>query len=448
MAARRTGLQVVVCEQADRVGGLAASTEVGGIRVDLGSHRLHPSMPAEVRAEIDRILGDDLQVRRRRGRIRLDGRWLAFPLRPGDLLRRASPSFLVGVARDLALAPWRRPDGDDFASLVEAHMGPTVAQRFYLPYARKLWDTDGSRLSGELYRRRVSGGSAAGLVRRALTRPSGSGTTRGTFLYPRRGFGQLSERLANDLVAAGVDLRLSSPVTSLRTTGAGGEGLAVGLGPGVSIEAPTVVSTLPTSVVVALSEPSPPPAVVASVARLRHRGMVLVYLVLEGPQFSPFDAHYLVDPAVATSRVSEPTRFRDGPDPSDRTVLCAEVPAWVGDERWRADDAAVVDGVLDDLARSGFGPLAAVESRVVRVPRVYPVYELGHEADQAVVEAWAASIPGLVLVGRQGLFAHDNTHHALAMGWAAGACLQPDGTLDGPAWTRAREGFRDHVVED
>ena len=32
--------------------------------------------------------------------------------------------------------------------------------------------------------------------------------------------------------------------------------------------------------------------------------------------------------------------------------------------------------------------------------------------------------------GRQGLFAHDNTHHALAMAYAAVDCLREDGTFD------------------
>ena len=46
------------------------------------------------------------------------------------------------------------------------------------------------------------------------------------------------------------------------------------------------------------------------------------------------------------------------------------------------------------------------------------------------------------------LFVPDNTHHALAMGTAAAACLGADGSFDARAWEGVREGFRDHVVED
>ena len=50
--------------------------------------------------------------------------------------------------------------------------------------------------------------------------------------------------------------------------------------------------------------------------------------------------------------------------------------------------------------------------------------------------------------GRQGLFAHDNTHHALAMAWAAADAARPDGQVDAAAWSRARAAFAAHVVED
>ena len=70
---------------------MAASFEVGGQRVDHGSHRLHPSAPPPVRALLDELLGADLQERRRNGRLHLAGRWIGFPLRAADLARSVPP---------------------------------------------------------------------------------------------------------------------------------------------------------------------------------------------------------------------------------------------------------------------------------------------------------------------------------------------------------------------
>jgi hypothetical protein len=55
---------------------------------------------------------------------------------------------------------------------------------------------------------------------------------------------------------------------------------------------------------------------------------------------------------------------------------------------------------------------------------------------------------GLVTFGRQGLFAHDNTHHALAMAYALNDCVSDSGTLDRAKWASCRHAFQHHVVED
>jgi hypothetical protein len=56
-------------------------------------------------------------------------------------------------------------------------------------------------------------------------------------------------------------------------------------------------------------------------------------------------------------------------------------------------------------------------------------------------------VPNLLVYGRQGLFAHDNTHHALYMAYAATDCLV-DGVFDQEKWKAYREIFATHVVED
>jgi hypothetical protein len=49
--------------------------------------------------------------------------------------------------------------------------------------------------------------------------------------------------------------------------------------------------------------------------------------------------------------------------------------------------------------------------------------------------------------GRLGLFAHDNTHHAMVMAYDAVAALAGGG-WDRQAWAAARARFASHVVED
>jgi protoporphyrinogen oxidase len=398
---------------------MAGSFEVAGIRVDYGSHRLHPAVAPDILAELREMLGGDLQLRPRRGRIRLADRWIGFPLRTSDLVRRLPPSFALRAARDGLTGPLRRARRDTYAEEVRAGLGPTMVEAFYGPYARKLWGVDPGQLSGDLARRRISARSPAALARRLL-RP----TT--TFLYPRRGYGQISEALADAAVASGVELCLGSAMTSVR--------------PGADHH---TWSTLPPAALAALTDPpGPDPG-------LEHRAMVLVYLVVDRPRYTDFDAHYFPDPRTPVSRLSEPKNYRrSDDDPAGHTVLCAELPCWIGDGTWTADPARLADRVADALARDGLPATdhAAVEVR--RLPTVYPVLTPGYEGRVAELESWADGQPNLVLLGRQGRFVPDNLHHVLAMGRDVAAALGPDGRFDIAAWRAARARYADHVVED
>jgi protoporphyrinogen oxidase len=211
-----------------------------------------------------------------------------------------------------------------------------------------------------------------------------------------------------------------------------------------------VLSTLPAGVTTSLyAEADVDPVTRRAAASLSYRGALLVYLVVPRRPYSPFDAHYFPELRVPMARVSEPANYRSAAaDPPDHTVLCAELPASPSEEWWSLDDDAL--GRLDAtaLVAEGLPDPTPVDVAVRRVEHVYPVYRLDHAAHQQALEAWAERRGELVLFGRQPLFAHDNTHHALAMARAVASCLGLGGAFDRERWSALRDGFRDHVVED
>jgi protoporphyrinogen oxidase len=438
--AAKAGHRVTILERSDRVGGLAGSFDVGGMRVDHGSHRLHPATPPYLLAELSRLLGGDLQERPRHGRIYLEGRWIAFPLQAADLVRNLPRSFGLAAGRDAALSPLRRAQGETFADLLLAGLGPTMCERFYFPYARKMWGLEPEDIDGEQARRRVSG-NAAGKLLRKLT---GSGRAGAVFYYPRNGFGQLWETLAGAASGEGAEIRLGAAVERV---GKLDGGFRVTAGE-ENIDSALLWSTIPLPALARLFDPAPPDVVLEAASRLRSRAMVLIYLVLPVARYTEFDAHYVPDAGTPVTRISEPKNYRSGDDPPDRTVLCAEVPCAVGDEVWSAADAHLGTMVREALTGMGLPEADPVEVVVRRVPAAYPVYDLGYSDSFETLLQWAESVPGLLTFGRHGLFAHNNSHHALEMGWAAASSLTPDGSFDETSWTRSVAGFASHVVED
>ncbi|MFL6129506.1 MAG: protoporphyrinogen/coproporphyrinogen oxidase [Mycobacteriales bacterium] len=439
--AAERGRSVLVLERAPAVGGMAASFEVAGVRVDHGSHRLHPATPPEVLGPLRELLGEDLQTRPRHGRLRLYGRWVGFPLRAAELARTLPPAALGRIGRDALTRPFVRRDDSSYAALLGSTLGPELYAALYGPYALKLWGLPGDAIDPEQARRRVGAGGVWGIAGRIL-RADRRGRGR-VFHYPRRGFGQIADALAGAAEKAGAAVQTGAEVASVRP-GAGR--VEVSTADGRTAGAGHVLSTLPLPVLARLAGAAGP---AVPGAGLRFRAMVLVYLVHTGGRWTGYDAHYLPGPETPVTRLSEPANYRDSPDdPTDRTVLCAEIPCAVGDPVWTSTPDKLAALVLAGIAAAGLPPVELAGVEVRRLPHVYPVYETGYARRLAGLDSWVDGLDRVTSFGRLGLFAHDNTHHAVAEAFDAVGALRPDGTRDPQRWAAARARFAGHVVED
>ena len=442
---------VTVLERGDAVGGNAGSFMIDGIPVDFGSHRLHPVCPAPVMNDIRALLGGDLLDRPRHGRIRLRGRFVHFPLQPFDLITALPPSFVCGVLTDVVRKRLAAEAPDpSFASILERGLGRTICRDFYFPYAEKIWGLPPDALDPEQARRRVSSGSLGKMVRRVLgALPGMRRPGSGRFFYPRGGYGQISEAFHAAALDAGAVVHLNANVTAIAVEDNRVGHVEVNAnGSRRVFPAACVLSTIPVSVLARLVRTGGAPPPLAAAASLQHRAMVLVYLTLQTDRFTEFDAHYFPETGIRISRLSEPKNYSQTTS-TGRTVLCAELPCAQSDAEWQMSDEAIGRLVCRDLEHAGLGPLPQVlHVQTRRLPYAYPLYTKGYRGAFEAIDRWLDRIDGLVTFGRQGLFAHDNTHHTIAMAYALVDSLRPDGTLDRTAWAGARASFEDHVVED
>jgi protoporphyrinogen oxidase len=450
--ARRNKADVTVLEQRDVVGGNAGSFELAGLRVDYGSHRLHPACDPKILSDLRELLGEDLLDRPRHGRIRLRESWIHFPLKPQDLALHLPVSFSGGVAMDAV----RKfiPHGingnghETFVSVLRKGLGATICRDFYFPYAKKIWGIPPEELSATQAHRRVSAGSLGKMVKKVVSIvPGFKKPGAGRFYYPRKGYGQISEAIADEAQELGVDIKLGCTVSQIELGDI--QKLSFVRGGEVEIiEADHVWSTIPLTVLAKVIQPAALDVIAAS-NQISYRAMVLIYLVLDQAQWTPFDAHYFPEADIMLTRLSEPKNYSASGEPKGRTVLCGELPCTVNDEIWNASDEDLTALVRESLERCGL-PINSkiLESVTKRLPFAYPIYREGYEVPFGIQDAWADGLHRVLTFGRQGLFAHDNTHHALAMAYAAVDCLSDSGDFDKSRWSEYRSEFAKHVVED
>lgn len=432
------------------VGGMAGSFEVSGVPVDYGSHRLHPECAPEILNDLHRMLGDDLLLRPRHGRIRLGGRWLRFPLDPLNLATNLPLGVSLGAMLDFVRRRGSRaPRRETFASVMLRGVGRTLCDAFYFPYARKVWGVEPDELSAvQATKRLVARTPRALLAKVASALPGFRDSTSRKFYYPRGGYGQIATALSNAAQQLGAEVLLGTKVNAVRLhdTGAEVEMLCDGQTNTVTVD--YVWSTIPMKALLGLLDPKPPAGVLAAADSLRTRAMVLGYLTLATDRFSEFDAHYFPEGRVAISRLSEPKNYGLASSPFS-TVLCAELPTDIGSEVWSAEDRDIQGIVIEAMRAAGLHIDSAIAGFTTRrIPYAYPIYDVGYERSFDIVDDWMSGLARVVTFGRQGLYAHNNVHHVLEMAYAAAESLSPDGSFDRARWTHFRTAFDRQVVVD
>ena len=313
-----------------------------------------------------------------------------------------------------------------------------------------MWGLEPEEIAVVQAERRVGSSSLGKMFRKILAavpglKPPGAGR----FFYPRLGYGQISEAMSQAAQAEGVTFEFGAMVKSFERVDSRIKTIRYQQADTLKgIDCDLVWSTLPVTGIVRGMTPAAPSELLEVVDQLEYRAMLLIYLVLEQDQFTEFDAHYFPEERIKITRLSEPKNYsllgRSG-----TTVICAELPCSVTDPVWSMTSHELGEVVKSDLSKASIPIRASVKEVVVkRLRHAYPMYPEGYEVHFQKLDDYVSQFENLLSFGRQGLFAHDNTHHALYMAYSAVTCLEKDGQFDRKRWKEFRKEFESHVVED
>jgi len=408
------GVRPTLLEADPQVGGLAKTVVRDGYRFDLGGHRFF-TKSGEVRDLWHEVLGPELLERRRLSRIYWNHRFLDYPLRAGDVVRKLGAVETARVLLSYGRAAVRRKGGEQtFEQWVCNRFGRRLFELFFRSYTEKVWGVPTSEIRAEWAAQRIKNMSLGAAARAALF---GNGDARvvsliDRFHYPRLGPGQMWETMARRIEEAGGRVLTSTPAEFVHLEQGRVAGVTWG---GMRREADTVLSSLPLRTLVASVEPRPPAPVRAAASGLRYRDFMTVALVIKGADLFPDNWIYIHDPGVRVGRIQNFRAWSPDmvPDP-DMTCVGLEYFCFRGDDLWSASDDVLVALAADELAALGLVERAAVEhGYVVRVPKAYPIYDADYAERIAVIRGWLDGIEGLQQIGRNGLHRYNNSDHSM-----------------------------------
>jgi protoporphyrinogen oxidase len=423
----KAGHKAVVLEAERQVGGLAKTVEIDRFRFDLGGHRFF-TKAHEVEALWDEIMGDELLLRPRMSRIYWNNKFLDYPLRGPDVIRKLGPVELTRcVASYAKAAALPKRQEESLEDWVSNRFGRRLFELFFKSYTEKVWGVPTTEIRAEWAAQRIRGLSFTSAAKAAFLGNRGNKvkTLISEFRYPRYGPGQMWEAMARRIEDDGGEILLDTPV----------ERLEVEQGRVVAIEAAgrthrphAVISSLPLRDVVAMTRPEPPADVVEAARGLRYRDFLTVALVVDGEDLFPDNWIYIHDPSVRVGRIQNYRSWSPWmvPDPS-KACVGLEYFCFAGDDLWTMSNDGLVAFATAELVRLGLARPGQVERGfAIRVPKAYPIYDADYAERVATIRAWLETIENLQQVGRNGLHRYNNSDHSMLTAMRA-----VDNLLDG-----------------
>ncbi len=419
------GARVTVLERdPDFVGGISRTETYKGFRFDVGGHRFF-SRSNEIEALWQEILGDQLLTRSRKSRIFYNGKLFDYPLRPLNALTK------LGVFESVrCMASYIKArllpviDPQTFEEWVTNQFGHRLYSIFFETYTEKVWGMKCKEISADWAAQRIKGLSLGSALWQALVparfiRGDTPKSLIESFRYPRLGPGQMWEAAAEKVNKAGGEILMGmnvdglgrDPKTGLWTVSAvdsnGNKSEFIG---------DHVISSAAIAELAGLLDPIPPEAVLTAARMLRYRDFLTVALVVRDVDCFDDNWIYIHDSAVRVGRIQNFKSWSPHmvPDP-DLNCLGMEYFCFRGDGLWDSKDEDLIRLADEELIQLGLvTPGHVIDGTVIRQDRAYPVYDENYEERVALFRSWLEeNLPGLHLVGRNGMHKYNNQDHAM-----------------------------------
>lgn len=422
----RRGAPVVVLERDSVVGGLAKTvSHWEGFCYDYGPHTFHIRETETSRwivTEIKSLLGRQYTVLGRGTRLFLQGKYLAYPPKFQEVLRKVRVGLGFRIVWDYLYASIRYAlhppqQEDSFEDWGVRNLGRTLYDTFFGIYSEKVWGIPMSQVSSR-QAQRVAKLNLKNIILRMFKVKADPDTYFVEYLYPHGGIGTLYRRMAEETKARGGVIHLKATATRIETDEQRIRAVVYEQdGQKHTVFCNHLVSTLPLTELTAMMTPALPPTILAGASGLHYRSLILIFLRVNRSWLTDYHWCYLIEPQFACNRFSEQKNVSPDLLPEQWTVLCVEAGCEYGDDRWQMADESLAGLAIQDMVAMGILKAGEVEGHaVVRIRHAYPIYKLGFEQKLHDLLEHLHQFDNFYTIGRHGLYMNNSMDENVEMG--------------------------------
>ncbi|HRK50947.1 MAG TPA: NAD(P)/FAD-dependent oxidoreductase [Pyrinomonadaceae bacterium] len=419
----KEGVESVVLEKDDVVGGISRTVNYKGYLFDIGGHRFFTKVKA-VDEMWREVLGKERFLRRSRlSRIYYNKKFFHYPLKATNAL------FGLGIwncflmvfsylkAQTFPIKPER-----SFEDWICNRFGYRLYSTFFKTYTEKVWGMPCNEISADWAAQRIKGLSLFATIKNALlasqVKQKGDviKTLIDAFDYPEKGPGMMWEIVAADIQERGSELKMNSSVEKIMWTPGRVRSVEIKNNENKeSVEGTHFISSMPIQELVRKLDPPPTKIVLDAADKLGYRDFLTVSLIINKADLFQDNWIYIHDSEVKVGRIQNFKNWSPSmvPDPS-KTCLGLEYFCFEGDGLWTMPDDELIALGTKELGLLGLIDTADVEDgAVVRMPKAYPVYDGVYVQAVNTIREFLAGLPNLYLVGRNGMHKYNNQDHSM-----------------------------------
>src|SRR5581483_2424791 len=291
----------------------------GGHRYDCGAHRFHDRDP-EITRDVYDLLGGELREVTAPSKVWERGRFIDFPPTPRSVIFSGGLLDAFRIGSELMRVRARPRPIVSFEDFALGQFGETLSRRILLNYSEKLWRLPARELSPDVATRRLQGMNLRSLITSMVFPARTVRHLDGSFLYPRGGYGRISEALAGALPSSSIHTGREI----IRIEFDGDHISRIGFDGGISYEPPDrVVSTLPIGRMAAMIANRMGKDACNAAARLLFRHIRLIVVFISRPAISNNATIYVPAPRSLRTRRFAPRNRSEVMAPFGETSLVA-----------------------------------------------------------------------------------------------------------------------------
>ncbi len=458
---KTTDIVPVVYEKSEMIGGISQTRDYKGNRIDLGGHRFFTKspevmalwtslMPLQGKPSKDDILlerqrdfpgngdpeteDDVFLLRNRISRIYYRGKFFDYPVSLSwkTLRNMGFVSSLKAGFGYLKAQIFKRKERslEDF---YVNRFGKPLYQMFFEAYTEKLWGRHPREISPEWGAQRVKGLSLFKVVFQAIMKPFRKKDVQvetsliESFYYPKKGPGQLYEKMASEIIRLGGLIETETEVTGINIEAGNVKSLTIrNAGGDREVVADHYFSTMPVKdLIMRMNKVAGNIKEIAS--GLPYRDFITVGMLLKKIELAnntivktygniiPDCWIYVQEPNVKLGRIQvfnnwSPYMVKDF---KDTIWIGLEYFVSEGDELWNASDQDFIRFATDELVRIGIIKKEhVIDGFRIKFPKAYPAYFDTYK-DFSLVKEYLLQIENLQCIGRNGQHRYNNMDHSM-----------------------------------